>query len=120
MHEVELANRVLNALREISAEKKSRILEVTLKVGEMNEPNSLKFWLKKLSGEFRSTKFKIQSLPLTVKCNNCGHTSRAKTIDAHLLDPLLAISCPKCGMRDMSITSGQELEIVSVKIGKRR
>ena len=117
MHEVEMANRVLKALRQISAERKARILEVNLKIGEINEPESLKLWLRKLGGkEFASTKFKISSIPITIKCKKCGYGGTAKSIDTHMLDPKLGVPCPKCGEHDLSITTGQELEIVDVKL----
>ena len=48
MHEVELATRVLKALHQISAGRGARVLEVNLRVGEINEPRSLGLWLKKL------------------------------------------------------------------------
>ena len=121
MHEVEMATRVLNAMRKISAEQKSRVLEVNLKVGEINEPSSLKLWLRKLGGdEFKSTKFNIQKVPITVKCRNCKYSGDAKSIDTHLPNPKLGISCPKCGKHDLSITTGQELEIEDVKLSPRR
>lgn len=119
MHEVELATRILGALRQISSEHKSRVLEVNLKIGEINEPSSLKFWLKKLGDkEFKSTKFKISIIPITIKCKNCEYKGTAKSIDTHLPDPKLGIACPKCGVHKLSITSGQELEIVNVKLAE--
>ncbi len=121
MHEVELANRILNALRQISEERKSNVLEANLKIGEINEPSNLKFWLKKLGGkDFKSTKFKISKIPISISCKNCGYSGTAKSIDVHLPDPKLGISCPKCHEQDLSITSGQELEIVSLKLDSRR
>jgi Zn finger protein HypA/HybF involved in hydrogenase expression len=117
MHEAELATRVLDTLRRIAAERKSRVLEANLKVGEINEPSSLHLWLKKLGGnDFRYTKFKITQVPITIKCTKCGYSGDAKSIDTHLPDPKLGIACPKCGGYDLSITTGQELEIVDVKL----
>ena len=117
MHEVELATRVLNTLRQISAERKSRVLEANLKVGEINEPSSLRLWLKKLGGnDFRFTKFKITQVPIKIKCAKCGYSGNAKSIDTHLPDPKLGVTCPKCGGHDLSINTGQELEIVDVKL----
>lgn len=122
MHEVELATRVLSTLRQISAERKSRVLEANLNVGEINEPSSLRLWLKKLGGDdFRHTKFKITQVPITIKCTKCRYSGDAKSIDTHLPDPKLGIACPKCGGHDLSITTGQELEIVDVKLeGSKR
>jgi len=116
VHEVELANRVLNALHQISAERGARVLEVNLRVGEVNEPSSLRLWLEKLGGdEFNSTRFNIAKVPITIKCK-CGYSGEAKSLDTHLPEPELGISCPKCGGHELSITSGQELEIINVKL----
>lgn len=113
-----MATRVLNALRQIAAEQEGRLLEVNLRVGEINEPSSLRLWLKKLGGEeFSSTKFRISNVPITVRCK-CGYAGEAKSLDTHLPDPRLGIACPKCGGHDLSITSGQELEIIDVKLDR--
>lgn len=117
MHEVELATRVLNTLRQMSVEHKSRMREVNIRVGEINEPESLRLWLKKLGGkDFRHTKFKITKVPITLNCAKCGYSGGAKSIDTHLPDPRLGVACPKCGGHDLSITTGQELEIVDIKL----
>lgn len=118
MHEVELATRVLNTIRQMSIEKKSPVIEVNLKVGEINEPETLKLWLKKLGGdEFRLTKFRIERIPITIRCVKCGYSGAAKSLNTHLPDPRLGITCPKCGDQELFITTGQELEIVNVKMG---
>ncbi len=119
VHEVELATRVLNAVRKIEAEHGARAVEVNLRVGEINEPGSLRLWLKKLGGdEFNSAKFNISQVPIMIKCE-CGYEGSARSIDAHLPEPELGIACPKCGGHKLTITSGQELEIVDVKLEKR-
>lgn len=116
MHEVELATRVLDALRRLAAEKKARVLEVNLRVGELNEPRALKLWLKKLGGEeFGLTKFNIASVPLTISCK-CGYSGGAKAVNPHLPEPELGIACPKCGGHEISLTTGRELEFVGVKL----
>lgn len=119
VHEVELATRVLSAVRKIEAEHGARALEVNLRVGEINEPGYLRLWLKKLGGnEFNSTKFNISQVPITIKCG-CGYEGSARSIDTHLPEPELGIACPKCGGHELKMTSGQELEIVDVKLKKR-
>ena len=119
VHEIELATRVLNAVRQIATEQGARVLEVNLRVGEINEPNSLQLWLNKIGGaEFNSTKFNISQVPITIKCG-CGYVGSASSIDTHIPEPELGIPCPKCGGHELSITSGQELEIVDVKLEKK-
>ncbi len=118
MHEVELATRVLKALHQISADRGARILEVNLRVGEINEPSSLRLWLKKLGGdEFNSTRFNVVRVPIMIKCK-CGYSGEAKSLDTHLPEPGLGIACPKCGGHGASLTSGTELEIVNLKLEK--
>ena len=120
MHEVVLANRVLNALRKISAKHGAEVLEVNLRIGEMNEPRALRLWLKKLGREeFKSAKFNITKVPLQIKCS-CGYSGKADLpADPHLPEPEIQVVCPKCGGHDISLTSGRELEIVNVKLKKK-
>lgn len=118
MHEVELATRVLKTLHQISAGRGARVLEVNLRVGEINEPRSLGLWLKKLGGdEFNSTGFNIVRVPIMIN-GKYGYSGEAKSLDTHLPEPGLGIACPKCGRHGASLTSGTELEIVNVKLEK--
>jgi len=120
MHEIMLANRILSALRTITAEHDAEVLEVNLRIGELNEPRALHLWLKKLGrGEFKSAKFKIARVPLSVKCK-CGYSGEADLpADTHLPEPEIGVVCPKCGGHNVSLTSGRELEIVDVKLQKK-
>ncbi len=119
VHEIELAKRVLKAVRQIATENGARVLEVNLRVGEINEPDSLQLWLNKLGGdELNLTKFNISRVPITIKCG-CGYSGEASSIDIHIPEPELGIPCPKCGGHEISLTSGQELEIVDVKLEKK-
>jgi Zn finger protein HypA/HybF involved in hydrogenase expression len=118
MHEVELANRVLEAVRGIASEQKGKLKKVNLKVGELNEPDSLDFWLKKLGGsEFVGVEFNIERVPLRIKCD-CGYSGGVNTpVDPHSPAPELELVCPKCeGRCSVSLESGRELEIVSVEM----
>ncbi|MCS7131937.1 MAG: hydrogenase/urease maturation nickel metallochaperone HypA [Hadesarchaea archaeon] len=119
MHEVELANRVLEILRRIASEHRAQVLEADLRIGELNGPRSLRLWLRKLGGdEFRSTKFRVEVTPLTIKCE-CGYSGPADSPNAHLPEPELGVTCPKCGGREISISSGRELEVIKVRLQKR-
>jgi len=120
MHEVVLANRILNALRTITVKHDAEVLEVNLRIGELNEPRALHLWLKKLGrDEFKSAKFNIAKVPLSIKCR-CGYSGKADLpADTHLPEPEIEVVCPKCGGLDISLTSGRELEIVDVKLQKK-
>lgn len=116
MHEVELATRVLDALRAVAKENRTKVLRVKLLVGELNEPCALRLWLKKLGGdEFRSTKFSITPIPLTISCK-CGYSGGARGVNPHLPEPELGIACPRCGRHEISLTTGRELEFLEVEL----
>lgn len=120
MHEVALANQVLAALRRLAAENKAVVLRANLRVGELNEPSRLRYWLNTLGGdEFKGVKFKISPVALTISCR-CGYSGKIRTkVDAHSPAPELEIKCPECGGQGIEITSGRELEIVDVELGKK-
>ena len=98
----------------------AEVLEVNLRIGELNEPRALHLWLKKLGrDEFKSAKFNIAKVPLSIKCR-CGYSGKADLpADTHLPEPEIEVVCPKCGGLDISLTSGRELEIVDVKLQKK-
>jgi Zn finger protein HypA/HybF involved in hydrogenase expression len=120
MHEVELASRILNALRRISADRRAKILRADLRVGELNEPSALRLWLKKLGGtEFKTTKFNIETVSLSISCK-CGYSGGVDcAINTHSPVPELEITCPECGERGPIISSGRELEIINVELQKK-
>ena len=117
LHEVEMATRILNALKKISAEHKAKVLEVNLRVGMINEPKGVKLWLKKLGEkDFKDTKFNITSVPIEISCS-CGYKGKIKsTFNTHSPEPELEIACPRCGKHEIKLNSGRELEIVDVKL----
>ena len=120
MHEVELANRVLEALRHISADREAKVLRVNLRIGELNEPGALRLWLKKLGGaEFKATKFDIEPVPLAINCK-CGYSGGVNcAVNTHSPAPELEITCPKCGGHELALSSGRELEIIDVELQKK-
>ena len=121
MHEVMLAERILEALKEISKQQKAKVLKANIKIGEVNEPKGVQMWLKKLGGEqFKSTKFNITPIPLEVSCN-CGFSGKVSSM-AHYLspEPELEIACPTCGGHEIELITGRELEIVDVELEKAK
>lgn len=117
LHEVEMANRILTALRKISAENRAKVVEVNLRVGEINEPAGVRLWLRKLGGEeFKNTKFNIARIPIEISCA-CGYAGKINSMpDTHSPEPELEIACPRCGKHDVTLNSGRELEITDVKL----
>ncbi|KXA99748.1 hypothetical protein AKJ48_01785 [candidate division MSBL1 archaeon SCGC-AAA261O19] len=117
MHEVKIAEKILGTLRNIAEKHQARVVKANLRIGELNEPDGVLLWLKKLGGkEFESTEFEITRVPIRVSCE-CGYTGRVESVaHYHGTNPELHIACPKCGGHDFSLTSGQEKEIVDVEL----
>ncbi len=121
MHEVMLAERILEALKEISKQQKAKVLKANIKIGEVNEPKGVLMWLKKLGGEeFKSTKFNITHVPLEVSCQ-CGFSGKVGSVaHYHASEPELEIACPTCGGHEIELITGRELEIVDVELEKAK
>jgi Zn finger protein HypA/HybF involved in hydrogenase expression len=119
MHEVMLAGRILNTLREISDKHRAKVVKVNVRIGELNEPKGVKLWLKKLGGEqFKSTEFNIIPVPLEVSCK-CGYSGKVESVaHYHSPEPELEIACPACGGHELELATGRELEIVNVELEK--
>jgi len=81
MHEVGIASKPHDTLRQVSA--KSRAIETNVIVEEINELTSLRLLLKKLGDEFSFAKFKIAS-DLTITGKKFVYSGKEKSIDIHL------------------------------------
>ena len=117
MHEVMMAERILEALKGISEQHKAKVLKANIRVGEVNEPKGVLLWLKKLGGEqFKSTEFNITPISLEVSCE-CGYSGKVGSVaHYHSPDPELEVACPTCGGHNLELISGRELEIVDVEL----
>ena len=132
MHEWALAEAVLASAREVAEkEKLKEILEVTVRVGELQqvERSILRFALSEMKTPlFKCTKFHILKAKSTLRCRVCGDTWKfdtkkmdKATQEAIHFVPEVAhsyINCQKCGSPDFEIASGRGVWLESVKGAK--
>ena len=81
-----------------------------VRVGEMTalEPEALKFCFEVCSKgtEMEGARLDIEEVPITGRCSGCGAEFRMEG---------LFIPCPACDGAEVTRTSGNELEIVSME-----
>ena len=132
MHEWALAEAVLASARKVAEkEKLKEILEVTVRVGELQQVERpiLRFALSEMKTPiFKCTKFRILKAKSTLRCRVCGDTWQfdtkkmdKTTAEAIHFVPEVAhsyIKCPKCDSPDFEIASGRGVWLESVKGAK--
>jgi hydrogenase nickel incorporation protein HypA/HybF len=132
MHEWALAEAVLASARKVAEkEKLKEILEVTVRVGELQQVERpiLRFALSEMKTPiFKCTKFRILKAKSTLRCRVCGATWQfdtkkmdKTTAEAIHFVPEVAhsyIKCPKCDSPDFEIASGRGVWLESVKGAK--
>ena len=104
----------------------ARIKSAKLRIGRMEafEKANLELCLKTYNGGALSdTKFEIEDVPVSLKCTGCNEVytdERFTNYDfahktAHAPGLYTPTPCPKCGSTNAEITTGQEMEIVSIE-----
>jgi len=129
MHEWALAEAILTSAKQIAEkEKMKEVLEVTIKIGELQqvERDILRFALEQMKTEiFKNAKFHILKARTTLKCRVCGNTWQfnlkkvdKQTAEAIHFVPEVAhtyIKCQKCGSPDFEIVSGRGIWLENIK-----
>jgi len=112
MHELSIANSVLEAVRaEIQRRPGARLLKVGLRVGELAgvDPEALSFGFQALvqGTEFEPATLEIESRPRRHRCGECG-------LDFIIRD--YNVSCPRCGATRTECIGGDELELAYLEL----
>jgi hydrogenase nickel incorporation protein HypA/HybF len=110
MHELSIAQNIVEIIRaQIKEDDLAAIQSVKLRAGMFSGvvPHSLKFCFDALIADtpMCNAQIDIESVPFTIKCNECSETSAC--------DDAIAI-CPSCGSGNTKIMSGNELQIVEI------
>ena len=129
MHEWALAEGVVSTVDKMAEEEGlMQILEVTLKIGELQQVDYeiLKFALEQLrTNRTAGAKFILETVPATLRCRVCGEKwkfnseeiSKEKTEAIHFLPEMahIYLQCPKCRSPDFEITEGRGIWLGDVK-----
>lgn len=112
MHEMSIANSVLDAVRtEALRFPNAHICKVGLRIGALAgvNPDSLSFCFEALvrGTELEPLSVEIEYSPNTQRCAMCGHS---------FLAPVDGAACPNCGRADSQFMGGDELEFAYLEV----
>ncbi|HEY3251622.1 MAG TPA: hydrogenase maturation nickel metallochaperone HypA [Ignavibacteria bacterium] len=112
MHELSLAQDIVEIVyQNVPANEISRVKNIVIKVGEFSgvAADSLKFSFQAVTSksELENTDLEIINTPFELKCNACGQTSS---------NEFGMMICTECGSNDTKTISGNELEVIEIKI----
>ena len=112
MHELSIANSILEAARAEAARRPgARLLKVGVRVGELSgvEPDALSFSFEALvrGSDLEPLVLEIETCPRRQRCTVCGRIFRV--VDFNL-------DCPDCGALESRCISGDELEMVYLEV----
>ena len=112
MHEMSIAQSILDIVGEYMAKENGRILkEVVVEVGELTAvvPDSLAFCYEALveNSNYKDSKICINIIPLMGRCLKCRHSFKIKNFEFH---------CPDCQSSNIDVKGGQELRISHLEV----
>jgi hydrogenase nickel incorporation protein HypA/HybF len=112
MHELSIANSILDAVRAEAARRPgARLVKVGVRVGELSgiQPDALSFSFEALvrGSDLEPLALEIEDCPRRQRCPECG-----REFDVHDFD----IVCPGCGEEHTRCISGDELDLAYIEI----
>ncbi len=120
MHELSVANQIVERALEVAKEKKAKkIKSIELAVGELSllGEEQLKFWVKEIlkSKEIgKDVQIKVNSVKAKIKCKKCGYEGNLKPANQDHFQPVFF--CPDCGESDIQIEGGRDCVIKKVQV----
>jgi hydrogenase nickel incorporation protein HypA/HybF len=111
MHEMSLAQNILDIVDEYMKNEEGKLMEVAVEVGELVAvvPESLTFCYEALveNTPYHESKIAIKVLPLSALCKNCSNSFNIEDFK---------FECPHCTSTDVIVESGQELRISHLEV----
>lgn len=115
MHEMSLVGDVVEVVeRYAAAERASRVVSVSLCIGEMRDvvdrllESCFAYLTRGTIAE--GAELKVKKIPLKARCGECNTVFRVR------LDPRKVPACPDCASRNLSIFTGGEFLIENIEI----
>jgi hydrogenase nickel incorporation protein HypA/HybF len=112
MHELSLAQNIIDIVREYLPDSKKKLKEVHVCVGALAAvvPDSLQFCYDTLVQDtpYAASRMVIHLLPVKAVCQQCSHTLEVKE---------MVFICPKCGSKALKTVQGEELEVSHLEVG---
>jgi hydrogenase nickel incorporation protein HypA/HybF len=114
MHETSIAMGLLQSLSDLAErENAKKIAKVRIKIGKLSGivVDSFQFAFDALKREFKKIKdaeLIIEETLVKYRCKDCGNEFE--------VDSVYFPECPKCNSINLSLISGEELEVIDVEI----
>ena len=112
MHEMSIANSILEAVRKEAATRGGvRVSKVGVRVGELAavDPEALRFCFEAMvqGSDLEPLALEIEHCPRRHQCRKCGCTFAAE---------MEGLPCPECGGVDSFVAGGDELDIPYMEV----
>jgi hydrogenase nickel incorporation protein HypA/HybF len=112
VHELSIANAILDAVREERARlNAARVIKVGVRIGELAgvDPEALSFGFEVLvkDTDLEPLRLEIEFTSRRYECSQCGHVF---TVVDYQVD------CPDCGAADTRCIGGDELELAYLEV----
>ena len=116
MHELSIAQSILDIVREYVPEPRSaEVQSIKVRLGGLSGvvPESLDFCFPAIISDtpLRKAKLNIERVETQLHCSDCRQTS---TVEGFLF------LCPECGGRDIKLISGAELQVVEIELAEKQ
>lgn len=111
MHELSIAQSIIEIVEETMAGQQGKVLEVSVDIGELVAvvPESLKFCYDVVTedSKFAGSKLIVNILPVTARCRQCTTEFRVENF---------MFICPECSSVDHEMLQGQELKVNHLEV----
>lgn len=112
MHELSIAENILEIVREnFDANGGGKLRSVKVRIGELAGviPDSLDFCFTAITKgtPLESAKLEIEKTGIVARCNDCEKESEVHG---------LVFKCPECKSSNISVVSGNELQVVEIEV----
>lgn len=120
MHEFSVMHYALSAAIEAARSRgASRILSLTMKVGELTHlnPEQLRLAFEALSEgtEAEGAELVIEVVRARIRCRGCGYEGPPSALEGPGLLVTVA-KCPACGGFDVEVVAGRECTLASIRV----
>lgn len=111
MHELGIAQSVLDAAQAEASKRDSKPVKVGLRIGELSaiDPDALRFSFEALTAEtdLHGLELDIEFCPRRHRCLDCGTEFEVKNF---------IFDCPQCGTSHNECIGGEELQLAYVEL----
>ncbi len=111
MHELGIAQSVLEAVQAEAAKRSSKPVKVGLRIGELSaiDPDALRFGFEALTAEtdLQGLELEIEFCPRRHRCLECGREFNVKDF---------MFECPQCATSRTECIGGEELQLAYVEL----